>query len=49
MTFSITFMLGKDHAPKAAQLDFFVKINYHMFPEMEDEFNPADYKEEIWT
>ena len=25
--------------------DFFVKINYKMFSEMEDEFNPADYKE----
>ncbi len=25
--------------------DFFAKIHYKMFPEMEDEFNPHDYKE----
>lgn len=28
------------------QFDFFVKIQYHMFPEMADEFNPADYPED---
>jgi hypothetical protein len=25
--------------------DFYTKINYKMFPEMEDEFDPRDYKE----
>jgi hypothetical protein len=25
--------------------EFYTRINYKMFPEMEDEFNPRDYKE----
>lgn len=25
------------------QFEFYAKVNYRMFPEMEDEFDPADY------
>lgn len=31
---------------KRGLCDFFAVINYKMFPEMEDEFNPGDYEEE---
>jgi hypothetical protein len=31
---------------KQDNYEFFAKISYHMYPEMEDEFNPEEYPEE---
>lgn len=33
-------------AAKKGKFDFYAKIKYQMFPEMEDEYNPADYPTE---
>jgi hypothetical protein len=29
---------------RKGKFDLYAKINFQMFPEMEEEFNPADYK-----
>ena len=32
---------------KKGNFEFFIKVKYQMFPEMEDEYNPSDYQTEF--
>jgi hypothetical protein len=32
---------------KKGLLDFYIRVNYKMYPEMEDEYNPGDFPEHI--
>jgi len=45
MSYSVRYGPFNEHSRKD-QFEFFAKIQYHMYPEMSDEFNAADYKEE---
>lgn len=45
MSYSVRYGPFNDQT-RREQYEFYVKINYRMFPEMEEEFNAADYPEE---
>jgi hypothetical protein len=42
MSYSIRYGPFNEQSRKD-QYEFYAKIQYHMYPEMEDEFNSADY------